>query len=144
MNIDDKDLAILNTLIYDKRTKESGILSEMQIIKGVGGYLFGYRAYFNTIRAERYVFREDIVAGNVIFLLPFDITHSQSESELYRDHKLKAIKKFLGDDYRDDLVWEISEEERQKEIRKWDELRYSWENWSNFLKDENGDYTCPL
>lgn len=144
MNIDDKDLAILNTLIYDKRTKECGILSEVQIIKGVNCYLFGYRAYFNTLRAERLVWREDIVAGNVIFLLPFDIMHSQSDTALYRDKKLKVIKDFLGDDYRDDLIWEISEEERQKEIRKWDELRYSLENWDRFLKDENGNYTCSL
>lgn len=144
MNIDDKDLAILNTLIYDKRTKEYGILSEMQIIKGVNFYLFGYRAYFNPIRAERLVWREDIVAGNIIFLLPFDIIYSQSEENLYRDHTLKAIKDFLGDDYRDDLIWEISEDERQKEIRKWDELYHSLENWDKFLKDENGNYTCPL
>lgn len=46
----------------------------------------------------------------------------------------RAIKEFFGNNFREDMIMRISEDERQKQIKEWEKLTLGLENWDNVLK----------
>ncbi len=131
MEIENKYINLLGCLIYDKRTGEEGMLSSISIQRFIGGYGVYFNAYYNRLNSNRMVFIEDIEKRNIVFLIPFS-TNYQKEllGELAQRHK-KVIKEFFGDKYREDMIMEIDEEERQKLIRWWENLSLPLENWEH-------------
>ncbi len=130
MEIEDKYLSLLNLYIYDKRTKEDGMLASIEINKFFNGYGISYRAFYSKFY-ENIVFVEDFEKGNVVFLIPFALNY---ETKLLEDMAKRAkdtIKKFFGDKYRDDMIMEISEDDRQRQIKWWENLTLGLDNWHN-------------
>ncbi len=133
MEIDDKYLGLIHTLIYDKRNKMCGMISELSIMGGIGGYMVGYTAFMNRLYSKNYIFIEDFEKGNVVFLMPYDLKCYVKESDELKERQRKAIQEFFGDKFRENMIMEISEEERQKEIREWEKRWCGLELWSNKL-----------
>lgn len=133
MVIEDKYFDLLHTLIYDKRRKMSGMLSDLIITRYIDGYGLSYEAFMSPIYALCHVFVEDIEAGNVVFLLPWGVDYQEEMFEEMAKNHTKKIKAFFGDKFREDMIMRISEEDRQKELRKWNELSRSLDNWNNYF-----------
>ena len=129
MVIDDKYLGLLGTYIYDKRTKMTGIISDLCVMGSPNGYTVYYNAYMNAIRSSTMVCVEDFESGNVVFLEPFGIVYMEKEmKEISKRHK-KAIVDFFGDKFREDMIVRISESERQKKIKEWEAFTYALREW---------------
>ena len=129
MVIDDKYLGLLGTYIYDKRTKMEGMISDLCIIGMPDGYSVYYNAYMNTIRSDAMIFVQDFESGNVVFLEPFGIVYMDKEmKEISKKHR-KAIIDFFGDKFREDMIVSISERERQKKIKEWENFTYALKEW---------------
>ena len=137
MEIPDKYLGLINTLIYDKRTKMCGMISELSIIGGFGGYMFAYVAFIDKLHSNTYIFPEDFKKRNIVFLMPYDAIRYPKEMEQLRKKQRKAIQNFFGDEFREDMLMEISEEKRQKEIKEWEKKLCGLENWAKkLMRDE--------
>lgn len=129
MEIDEKYFKLLNLLIYDKRRKINGMICSLVIDKYINGYGISYRIFTNRVYAYTSLFLDDILKGNVVFLLPFSKGYlDEVFQKMAKDHEIK-IKEFFGDDFREDMIMRISEEERQEEIRKWEAIGVALENW---------------
>lgn len=132
MVIDDRYINLLNVLIHDKRTKTNGILSSLEIMRYAGGECrICYRAYMSKRNSDVYIFVEDFKKGNVIFLLPFGVRYMAEEMEELAERHTNAIKEFFGEDFREDMLMRISEDKRQEEIRKIDQIMLGLENWDS-------------
>ena len=131
MEIDKKYFDLLNTLVYDKRTKMYGMISGVLIRSYLGCYGIHYQVFYNRLYTDVILFVEDIEQGNVVFVLPFTLHGSQKDifDKMAQDHEIK-IKEFFGEKFREDMIIRISEEARQEEIRKWKELSRPLEDWS--------------
>lgn len=138
MGIPDKYYRMLGLLIQDKRDGMNGYLSDLCVMRVIDGYVIYYRAYMNREHSSRMVFVEDIEKGNVVFLLPFGVNYLVEEMEQMAKENDAAIRNFFGDKFKEDMVVRISEEERQKEIRRWSELTRGAENWDTFF-DNNAE-----
>lgn len=135
MVIDDKYFKLLNVLIYDKRRKMNGILSSLDIMGFANGeYLVSYKAYMSKPHSNVYIFVEDFMKGNVVFLLPFGVNYLVKEMEWLAEQHLAQIKEFFKEDFREDMIMRISEEERREEIRKNEEIIIGLENWDRVLQ----------
>lgn len=129
MEIEEKYLNLLGLLIHDKRNNMNGMISSLMIDKYITGYGIYYQVYTNRVHGYTRLFIDDILKGNVVFLLPFSKGYlDEVFQEMAKDHEA-AIKDFFGDDFREDMIVRISEEERQEEIRKWEAIGVALENW---------------
>lgn len=132
MVIDDRYLNLLNVLIHDKRTKMNGILSSLEITRFSGGeFRICYKAYMSKRNSDAYIFVEDFKKGNAVFLLPFGVRYMVEEMEELAERHTNAIKEFFGEDFREDMLMRISEDTRQEEIRKIDQIMLGLENWDS-------------
>lgn len=131
MELDEKYLKLLNLLIYDKRRKMHGIISGILISKCAGGFMISYQVFMSRIYVNTTLFLDDIEKGNVVFVLPFSLNRQDDLFEVMAEDHEKRIKEFFGDKFRDDMIIRISEEERQEEIRKWENLERGVQNWDN-------------
>lgn len=136
MEIDEKYFKLLNLLIRDKRTKINGMISSIVISQSFGTTIH-YNAFMNRMHNTTSVYVEDIEAGNIVFLLPFGVKYKEEMLDKMAERHTEAIKEFFGDKFRDDMIVRISEEERQEEIRKWDDITLGSENWEAKYLDEN-------
>ena len=135
MEIEEKYLGLLNLLIYDKRTGEYGMISELCISQMFNGYNVYYTSFNNRFN-ESYVFIEDFEKGNVVFLIPFATDYRKEDFEKLASKHKTFIKHFFGEQYRDDMIMEINEEDRQKQIRYWESLSIGIDNWEHKLKND--------
>ena len=132
MIIDDKYFGLLGTYIYDKRTKMTGIISDLCVMGLPNGYTVHYNAYMNAIRSNDMIFVEDFESGNVVFLEPFGIVYMEKEmKEIAKRHR-KDIVDFFGDKFREGMIVRISESERQKKIKEWERFTYALREWGTF------------
>lgn len=129
MEIEEKYLNLLGLLIHDKRNNMNGMICSLMIDKYISGYGISYRIFTNRVHSYADLFIDDIVKGNVVFLIPFGKGYlDEVFQEMEKDHEAK-IKEFFGDDFREDMIMRISEEERQEEIRRWEAIGVGLENW---------------
>lgn len=131
MNIEEKYLRLLHKLIYDKRKNTHGILSSCCINRSYckNGYYWYYLGYMDRIHTE-YIFHiEDFISGNVVFLLPFGTLWDEEKYEKIRQQDIKDIKECFGEDFREDMIIKISEEERQKKIKEEETKLKGLFNW---------------
>lgn len=129
MEIEEKYLNFLGLLIHDKRNNTNGMISSLVIDKYITGYGIHYQVYTNSVHAYTGLFVDDILKGNVVFLIPFSKGYLEEVfQDMAKDHEA-AIRDFFGNDFREDMIMRISEEERQEEIRKWRSIGTALENW---------------
>lgn len=130
MNIEEKYLKLLHKLIHDKRKNMNGILSSFCINRNFceNGYYWYYLGYVDEIHTDCIFHIEDFISGNVVFLLPFG-TRFDEEYEKIRQQSIKDIKECFGEDFREDMIIRVSEEERQNKIKKSEEILNGLFNW---------------
>lgn len=130
MEIEDKYLKLINLLVHDKRTKENGMICSLNIDHLIGGFCIYYTGLFCAHKYQT-LFIEDFEKGNVVFLMPYGTRYMEKEyAEMAEWHK-KAIKEFFGDSFREDMIMEISEDERQEQIREWEKITRPLHEWDN-------------
>lgn len=136
MELENKYLNLLDLLVHDKRTKQNGILCSLEINKLLCGFRLSYIATFDGFNI-RNIFIEDFEAGNVVFLIPFSVDYMEKEfvalGELYK----QRIKEFFGDKFREDMLMEINEEERQRERKEWEKNKDAIFNWDAKVINDN-------
>lgn len=129
MEIDERYFKLLNLLIYDKRSNTYGMISGIIINNYFNVTMISYQVFVSRVYAYSSLFIEDIEKGNVVFLLPFSTKYKVIELEEMAKRHEERIKEFFGNKFREDMIIRISEEKRQEEIRKWDDLSIGFENW---------------
>lgn len=129
MEIEEKYLNLLGLLIQDKRRQMNGMISSLMIDKYISGYGISYRVYTNRVHGYTSLFMDDVLKGNVVFLIPFGKGYLDDIFKDMGERHEKAIREFFGDGFREDMIVRISEEERQEEIRKWEAIGVGLENW---------------
>lgn len=77
----DKYLSLVGCYIYDKRTDQNGMLSELCIWPLMGKWYLSYNAYMSKIHASTPIYVEDFINGSVIFLQPFSDGYLKTEIE---------------------------------------------------------------
>lgn len=142
MQFDDSYLSLLNILIYDKRVKQHGMLTEFCYSKTFGHGGFYYKAYMNKIHSNHYIFVEDFEKGNVVFLMPYGVKYLEKEMAELKQKKTQVIKEFFGKKFRKDMIIEMPEEERQKQIADFEKVICGFENWSKFDFAKDGKLIC--
>lgn len=140
MEIEDKYFSLLNLLIYDKRTGMNGIISDLRIGNYLHGLLISYSAFMNRQYHSQYIFVEDFEKGNVVFLMPYGIKYMEKEMEEMASKHEKAIRDFFGDKFREDMIMRISEDDRQKQIRYFDNLTCGLENWDTLCDIKRNEH----
>lgn len=130
MELEDKYFNLVNLLIYDKRSKMNGIISGILINRHFEGPTISFQAFMNRIYAYSNIFVEDFEKGNVVFLLPFSIGYNKEILEEMAKRHEQYIREFFGDKFREDMIARVSEEDRQEEIKKWQEMSLSFEIWN--------------
>lgn len=130
MNINDKDLNLLHKLIHDRRKNKNGIITKLCINKAIcnNGYYCYYEASMDRIGGYEIIHIEDFISGNIVFLLPFN-TRWDEEYEEIRQQSIKDIKECFGEDFREDMIIRVSEEERQKKIKEEEKIIRGFLNW---------------
>lgn len=134
MEIGEKYFKLLNLLIHDKRTGLNGIISELCVSVSFGGYMIYYRAYMAKTHANDIIFVSEFENGSVVFLQPFAVNYQKELLEEMAERHEKAIKEFFGDKFREDMIMRISEEERQDQIRHYENLTLGLENWDKVME----------
>lgn len=113
LEIDKKYLNVLGIPIYNTGIKQHGILSDLSIKNVIGGYILKYTAFFSVMYPDMTVFKEDFANGDVKFVL-IDSDHGD---DWYKNHCIESIKAFMDDEFSEDVVMRISEDERSAQIR---------------------------
>lgn len=130
MELEDKYFNLVNLLIYDKRSKMLGMISGILINRYSEGPTISFQAFMNRTYAYSNIFVEDFEKGNVVFLLPFSIGYNEEILEEMAKRHEQYIREFFGDNFREDMIARISEEDRQEEIKKWQEISLVFEIWN--------------
>lgn len=138
MEIEDKYLKLINLLVHDKRTKENGMICSLKIDKMLGGYCISYNAMFGAHRYQT-LFIEDFEKGNVVFLMPYGINYMVEMFDKMKQDNIEVIKEFFGNKFRDDMIMEISEEDRQAQIKEWEKYTNPLFNWDMIFNKKNNE-----
>lgn len=119
MEVDQKYLDLLNCYIYDKRTDQCGMLTDICITSLMAGkYFLHFYAFYSWTNAQAHVFVDDFKAGTIAFVLPFSDGYMKEELEKKARQDEETIKTFFGADFREDMIIPVPEEKRQEMIRK--------------------------
>ncbi len=133
MELEDRYLKLIHLLVYDKRTKSSGMICSLDINGLIGGFGISYRVILGA-NIYRDIFVEDFEKGNVVFLIPYGVGYMEKElAEMGVRHK-EIIKEFFANSFREDMIMEISEDERQTQIKEWDKCTKSLYYWNKVIE----------
>lgn len=141
MEINDKNLLLLHKLIYDPRIKANGIITSIEITPlffpdGMHPG-FWYRVFINRNHSESILLVDDIKDKKIKFLIPFNLTMSAKEEKDYQERIISDLKEYFGDDFSDDILMYMPEEERQRQIRRLDQVFDSLQYWDQYLENKN-------
>ena len=131
MTIDKKYLNIVNIPIYDTNRKLHGILSEISLLKMTNGLYIQYSAFYDSVNNADTVCKYDFDKGTVKFVLFTDKEYEKGFFKEVQDREIEAIKEFLGENYTEDSIIWISDNERKKQL---EEQKYR-------EKNKIGDFT---
>ncbi|MCM1219543.1 MAG: hypothetical protein NC548_34110 [Lachnospiraceae bacterium] len=139
MQIDDKHLLLLNKLIYDPRIEGYGMISSIELTPllappelKIGLW---YKVFYSKIR-ESILLVDDIKGKKIKFLMPFDTTLTKELEHEWHERTINELKEYYGDDYSDDILMYMPEEERLKQIKQFNDIINSLECWERY-KDEH-------
>lgn len=133
MVIEEKYLNLINCLIHDKRTGKNGILCYLKISQLKSGFFLSYDAMFDG-REYDSIYVDDFEKGNIVFLIPYGIGYMDKEFEELGKIYKEIIIDFFGDKFREDMIMEISENERQEQIKERQKLFTILNNWNEIMR----------
>lgn len=117
--LDKKYLNILGKYIYNKESDKFGLISSIEICDRIG---IMFRAYYDRFNENNIVFFNDFIKGNVQFvIITGGVSLGKEIDEKFRKETLEDIKFSMGEDFREDMLLYIDDEERKERMRKNDE-----------------------
>lgn len=120
LTIEKRYLNLVNRGIYDAEKDKHGIITGMDIMFLTGGAFMELTAMYDNIDSDKHVFLDDFKTGKMKFVF---LTGSAWESGFIKesqDEQLENIKDVFGDEYTDDMVMWIDEENRKTALSKQD------------------------
>lgn len=126
MEIDDKLFKLLGKRIYNTVSNKYGYISEISIMQGVGGYMVYFNGFYDSFYNESILSINDFKTGALKFVLidmkPSFIFRKEQlddvQSRLYAE-----IKEIMGEDFSDDMIIHMTDDEYDDYIRKSKEER---------------------
>lgn len=116
LTIDKKYLNIVDIPIYDTKRELHGILNEVSLLCSWGGICIQYHAFYNRVNNNDIVFLSDIEKGIIKFVLLNDEKWANGRLKEAQDMQIEAIKDFLGENYKEDCIIWMSDQERKKQM----------------------------
>ena len=116
MTIDKKYLNVLDIPIFDTERELHGILSEVNLLRMANGLYIQYYAHYDNINKRDTVWINDFKEGHIKFVLLNDEIWKTGRLKEAQEMQISAIKEFLGENYTDDSIIWISEQERKDQM----------------------------
>lgn len=126
MEIDNKLFKLLGKRIYNTVSCKYGYISEIRIMQGVGGYMVYFNGFYDSYDSESILSINDFKTGALKFILidmkpSFIFSEEQlddMQSRLYTE-----IKEIMGEEFSDDMIIHMTDDEHDEYIRKSKEER---------------------
>ena len=116
MTVDKKYLNVLDISIFDTERELHGILSEVNLFCMGSGLYIEYYAHYDNLNKRDIVWINEFKEGRIKFVLLNDEIWKNGRLKEVQDIQISAIKEFLGEDYAEDSIIWISEQERKGQI----------------------------
>lgn len=129
MEIDDRAFKMLGKRVYNTQTKKEGYISEIKILSGVGGYILYYNAYYDKFDNEAILSVSDFKAGVLKFVLfksEPSILFSEEQLDSFNSMMLSEIKEIIGEEFTDDMIVYMTDDEHDEHIRDEKENKIRW------------------
>ena len=116
MTVDKKYLNVLDISIFDTERELHGILSEVNLFCMGSGLYIEYYAHYDNLNKRDIVWINEFKEGRIKFVLLNDEIWKNGRLKEVQDIQISAVKEFLGEDYAEDSIIWISEQERKGQI----------------------------
>ena len=116
MTIDKKYLNIVGISIYDTVRELHGILSEISLLHLSGRFYIQYRPFYDRVNNKELIFPSDFEKGIIKFVLLNDKVWTKGYLKEAQDEQIEAIKEFLGENYKEDCIIWMSEQEWKDQL----------------------------
>lgn len=118
MEIEDKYLKMLGKCIYNKQLDKFGYINSLEIMASLSLGL-NLKAFYDYFDSDCTVFFEDFTKGKIQFTIiqGYSILKSEQVNEINKE-QIKDIKTVFGDDFTDDMLMFIDDNERQIKIQE--------------------------
>ena len=116
MTIDKKYLNVLDIPIFDAERELHGILSEVNLLRMANGLYIQYYAHYDNVNKRDTVWINEFNEGHVKFVLLNDESWKTGRLKETQDLQIEAIREFLGENYTNDSIIWISEQERKDQM----------------------------
>lgn len=122
LKIENKYLNLLNKYIYDTKLDKFGMINSIELNIGIGGICMLLKAYFDRIHSSKMVFFDDFKNGIMKFtIIGGETILTKEQEEKYNQSVIDDIKNAFGEDFREDMIMYIDDEERKERNRENDE-----------------------
>ncbi len=118
MAIDKKYLNILNIPIYDTVRELHGILNEINLFCMASGLYIQYYSFYDSVNKKDKVWVDEFKNGRIKFVLLSDKEWKVGKLKEAQEIQIEAIKEFLGENYSEDSIIWISEQERKDQMEE--------------------------
>ena len=118
MTVDKKYLNVLDIPIFDTERGLHGILSEVNLLRMASGLYIQYYAHYDNVNKRDTVWIDEFKKGHIKFVLLTDEIWKKGRLKEAQDMWISTIKEFLGEDYTDDSIIWISDQERKKQMEE--------------------------
>lgn len=125
LTIEKKYLNLVNRCIYDVVKNKHGIIKGMDIMFLIGGAFMEFTAMYDNIDSDKHVFLDDFKTGKMKFVF---LTGGAWESGFLKEsqeEELENIKDVFGDEYTEEMVMWIDEEDRKTALSDQDHRQNS-------------------
>ena len=109
--LDKKYLNILGKHIYDKEHDKFGRISSIEICDGIG---IMFKVYYDKFNSDNIVFFNDFKEGKVQFVIIIGLCIGKELEEKSNERTIEDIKCSMGEDFREDMLLYIDEEDRKE------------------------------
>lgn len=122
LKIESKYLNLINKYIYDTKLDKFGMINSIELSSGMGGVMIMLKAYFDRIDSSRMVFFDDFTNGTIKFtIIGGGSMLTKGQEEKYNQSVIDDIKSAFGEDFREDMIIYIDDDERKERKRENDE-----------------------
>lgn len=119
LKIEKKYLNLMNKYIYDTKLDKFGMINSIELSSGIGGIMIMLKAYFDRIHSSRMVFFEDFKNETLKFtIIGGETILTKEQEEKYNQSVIDDIKNAFGEDFREDMIMHIDDDERKERNRE--------------------------
>lgn len=118
LTIEKKYLNLVHMCIYDVEKDKHGMITGISTFFSINNILLQFTAMYDNIDSDKCVFLNDFISGKMKFVL---LKGGIWEGEFFKqsqEEKLENIKEIFKEDYNDDMVIWVDEEDRKTKIEE--------------------------